>query len=684
MVQSLLTEDGPDGVSAEHVQSMLDELLDSDLTYSVQNSVRRRLVCEQLGKEGFLQGAILIESIISVLEPGVNALFGRTGKLTRLTALGSSHPEYQDLKEQCQESFLRMILGDFGYDLISRTMTLLEGGLSENLAMGWQLSDNRMRLLFQLVCAVSSDLWRRLVSESLRCPAKVFSLLRCKTLGEFVQLWDNIQQARSLCQTRVDMEFTEPLLAAFGPQPLAQRNPMSQTLVQVEVCELLSHMASFTPLNSDSVEVKHGAVQWAVSNKSVRRVKKPNVAREVSILQSAIRNYTSLHAEVSKMTLPPARVAAAIRRQVGVTSSNQHSKRLEADGQPVRRPMESNESKKQRIAAAESRNLRALSGWNVFQREGLGGKQLGLAEYNNAVKTLSHQWRQMTDEQKQPYEIQAVHEEHVRSRVAESGLSTKEQIETQHPMLEVSARLAEQVGKKGLSKISAKRLAINEELFESHSLWSGDSQLGDGHGALKVSCIDVTTPDSAVDSFLQNTIHKQACPEEIAKEIDSVKDLQVHDEPCLVRAEDIASTFEISYWLTKMILEFLGLWFTLPIIGLALAKSSKFCLPQSRKRLYIIMVRDDVCDEKTVQNLGEIVQKVLPQAMQADGASSTKTQKLVKAFKKELGISPYGSIPLYSETELQKSFEPAKYLNQRERDCLDVHYGTLVATWMAG
>lgn len=27
------------------------------------------------------------------------------------------------------------------------------------------------------------------------------------------------------------------------------------------------------------------------------------------------------------------------------------------------------------------------------------------------------------------------------------------------------------------------------------------------------------------------------------------------------------------YWLTKMILEFLGLWFTLPIIGLALAKS---------------------------------------------------------------------------------------------------------------
>ena len=330
MVQSLLTEDGPDGVSAEHVQSMLDELLDSDLTYSVQNSVRRRLVCEQLGKEGFLQGAILIESIISVLEPGVNALFGRTGKLTRLTALGSSHPEYQDLKEQCQESFLRMILGDFGYDLISRTMTLLEGGLSENLAMGWQLSDNRMRLLFQLVCAVSSDLWRRLVSESLRCPAKVFSLLRCKTLGEFVQLWDNIQQARSLCQTCVDMEFTEPLLAAFGPQPLAQRNPMSQTLVQVEVCELLSHMASFTPLNSDSVEVKHGAVQWAVSNKSVRRVKKPNVAREVSILQSAIRNYTSLHAEVSKMTLPPARVAAAIRRQVGVTSSNQHSKRLEA------------------------------------------------------------------------------------------------------------------------------------------------------------------------------------------------------------------------------------------------------------------------------------------------------------------------------------------------------------------
>lgn len=336
-VQSLLSDDAPTQDGLEHVQALLDELLDNDLSYSVQNSVRRRLVCQHLATPGFLQGSLIIESIISAIEPGINTLFKHTANLTKLTALGSNHPEYNDLKGKCKESFLRIISGDFGEDLMRRTLSLLDGGLEENLAMGMSLSPERMRLLFQVVCACVSDLWRRLVYEAEKYPVKVFSLLRLETLDEFVQTWDGFLDARSTCGMCVDLEFTEPLLATFGPEPLARRSTMTQILVQMEVCELLSHIASCSPLTSDSVEVKHGAVQWAVSHRSGRFVKKPAVARETSLLQSVIRNHGRAQAEVSNMTLPPQRVASAIQRQVGVKSTNQHSKKVRPNDFEARR-----------------------------------------------------------------------------------------------------------------------------------------------------------------------------------------------------------------------------------------------------------------------------------------------------------------------------------------------------------
>ncbi|CAK9023468.1 PARP-type domain-containing protein (Fragment) [Durusdinium trenchii] len=615
-VQSLLSDDAPTQDGLEHVQALLDELLDNDLSYSVQNSVRRRLVCQHLATPGFLQGSLIIESIISAIEPGINTLFKHTANLTKLTALGSNHPEYNDLKGKCKESFLRIISGDFGEDLMRRTLSLLDGGLEENLAMGMSLSPERMRLLFQVVCACVSDLWRRLVYEAEKYPVKVFSLLRLETLDEFVQTWDGFLDARSTCGMCVDLEFTEPLLATFG-----------------------------------------------------RFVKKPAVARETSLLQSVIRNHGRAQAEVSNMTLPPQRAS-------------------------VRKPLEHEESKRQRLEAAQNRHVRALSGWNVFQREKLAGKQLELEDYESAVKQLSRTWREMSDEQKEEFEIQAVHEQNVRGMVSHSALPTKEQIETDDPMLSVSSRLAEEVGKKGLKKISAKRLAVNQELYNSHCLWSCPTQLGDGnlvqeagHGALKAHSIDVSSPDNTVEEFLQNSIHKQCCPDEIASEIDRAEASTLKSvareitEADKSKADAAASPLDYmlkgimdtgesvglalipNYWLTTMILE-----------------SSKFQLPQSRKRLYIVMVRKDICDEAIVKNLGEVVGKVLPHAMQEDGKESSKSKSIVKTFKKELGVAPHGSIAAYSESILNKAISAAESLNKRERDCLDVHYATLVAT----
>lgn len=148
--------------------------------------------------------------------------------------------------------------------------------------------------------------------------------------------------------------------------------------------------------------------------------------------------------------------------------------------EPQRRPMESIQQKQLRLERAESRNVRSLSGWNVFQRERLGGQQFSMAEYQSKVSSLSKEWRGLGSEQKEDFQVQAVHEQQVRHRVSEAALKPKKQLEPDRPELQVTLSLEEEVGKKGLSKISAKRLAINKELYHSHPLWSSPSQMGDG------------------------------------------------------------------------------------------------------------------------------------------------------------------------------------------------------------
>ncbi|CAK9042246.1 Hypothetical protein (Fragment), partial [Durusdinium trenchii] len=145
-----------------------------------------------------------------------------------------------------------------------------------------------------------------------------------------------------------------------------------------------------------------------------------------------------------------------------------------------------------------------------------------------------------------------------------------------------------------------------------------------------------------------------------------------------------------NYWLTTMILE-----------------TSHYQVPQTRKRLYMVLARKDVCSEEVVVNLPEIAGKVLSEAMREasrrptiqeimahnrqvlqilerrptfpavsqDGKVSKSTKLLVKSFKKNLGVSPYGPVECYSNSEPARS-----QLNNRERDCVDVHYASLQAS----
>ncbi|CAK8999013.1 unnamed protein product [Durusdinium trenchii] len=99
--------------------------------------------------------------------------------------------------------------------------------------------------------------------------------------------------------------------------------------------------------------------------------------------------------------------------------------------------------------------------------------------------------------------------------------------------------------------------------------------------------------------------------------------------------------------------------------------------------------------------LGEIINLVLPNALykaegddgyfvretihnimayDKDGKTSKERKKLVKHMKKELGMSPFGSMPIYSMSE-QCPREIAQSLNSRERESLDIHWASLHVTW---
>ena len=81
MVEALLQDVAAATQGAEEFQSRLDELLDNDLSFSVQNSVRKKLVNQEVSKPGFIQSAIVIDIIVGAMEFGVHVFFERTGWL---------------------------------------------------------------------------------------------------------------------------------------------------------------------------------------------------------------------------------------------------------------------------------------------------------------------------------------------------------------------------------------------------------------------------------------------------------------------------------------------------------------------------------------------------------------------------------------------------------------------------
>ena len=121
----------------------------------------------------------------------------------------------------------------------------------------------------------------------------------------------------------------------------------------------------------------------------------------------------------------------------------------------------------------------------MFQKQSLSEAQaLQPNEYSKYVKDLSVKWKHMSAEEKEPYIIQAQFEQEARDQLALEPLGLKESGKSE---------LELQVGKKGCSKISGKRLLVNAEHFQSHDLWSSPTQLGDG------SMAETNTPGDRAD-----------------------------------------------------------------------------------------------------------------------------------------------------------------------------------------
>ena len=99
------------------------------------------------------------------------------------------------------------------------------------------------------------------------------------------------------------------------------------------------------------------------------------------------------------------------------------------------------------------------------------GSSSQTGDYKDEVKRLGQLWGNLSEEQREPYIIQAKHENLQRSELSELPLPAKG---------EGKSELELQVGRSGCKKVSVKRLEANEKAFFQHQSWSAPTQLGDG------------------------------------------------------------------------------------------------------------------------------------------------------------------------------------------------------------
>lgn len=302
---------------------LLADALDMDRNYAAQNGARRKMVAAELAKPSFNQASLLIDAMINPMEFGINFLMGHSKLLHDLCFLGRGHPKQKELQDSCKDKFTQVVSGRLGDRLIGKYIQLLQNGLAETVEMGLDPSPLQLNQSFAMVLVCISDIHRRFKMEFMVPPFTLFSLMDDMPLETFIDCWSQMDAKFKRCKCCVDIELSECLLNTF-PDLTAQPSDVQRDAM-LEIQNLLSDIATFTPTTSDLVEIRNGQTQWSVSKRGSQNVKGQTSAVETSLLQSAVKQNTWVRDVVGFATMPSKATSSGIAKMVGTKSSNQYT-----------------------------------------------------------------------------------------------------------------------------------------------------------------------------------------------------------------------------------------------------------------------------------------------------------------------------------------------------------------------
>ena len=320
MVDTFLM-DGRTASADADFQTLVAEALDGDTSYATQNSIRKKLVVNEISRDGFDQSVMIIDSLLLPMEVGVNSLLGHTKLLHGLSYMGNHHPEAAQLMSSAREKFMNLVQGRFSARLVQGYLHTLQDGLEEAIRMGLHPLQEQLNLIFALAVTCMSDCHRRFHRDYATYPFALFNLLDVTDTAAFVSAWKKVEVRHRKCPSCVDAEFTGVLVQHFAR--LSKKTSGQQEAAKAEIRALLEDIASWCPMTSDTVELKNGGTQWCVSRRGRSAVKSPDVAAELTLLQAAIKQNQWVQESIGVETLPAKAVSSSILQMAGATSSNQ-------------------------------------------------------------------------------------------------------------------------------------------------------------------------------------------------------------------------------------------------------------------------------------------------------------------------------------------------------------------------
>lgn len=371
-----------------------------------------------------------------------------------------------------------------------------------------------------------ADIWKRFSLPAMGFPWACFALLDDRCVAKFRDRWHRLQEKLSKCKQCLDMEFTGILLRKFeAPSP---NNDEAWALMQIEVNTILEHVATYAPLNSESVENAHAVTQTLLS-KVRGQLKSLSTAVEDSLLDSITRAYDKLRKQV-KSEESPKFILPALSR-LGSRTRGAYSKPKGSFEQGHKKPLEA------RLRTAQNKKLRRMCGWGVFCRQKLQNKQHTPGSYGNAIKALGQQWRSMSKQDRSDFQVLAEAENSVRAELLQTPLPTAT---GQHCTEAQSSAEASKSLRKFLIKVKPKRAMLNDANYQRSPAWSTHGLgLADGNSALKLSLFDEVSDLSFPAQILKDHLHSPLAAVSMAESEDNI-----HNQSCGVQFGQCRQNFK--------------------------------------------------------------------------------------------------------------------------------------------